>query len=322
MATPFLELLEASHLQWTDFQKSWWESEPGTTPEYDNSESSDWLSLLEKNRQACQGQMLEWMDMAFRLTTGNDITYDVTAKPFLSAESARFDSPFQDFFRLMGSSLEQVAGGPELADIGHIERTLLRQSAEWIALQEKTVRCQQIISEGWVRAGQNMLSELALEPSLMSQEPRVLMERWLKLLNKELVDMQRTDAYLNAQRDMVLATTAYRIHHTRIVEQWCEGHGIPTRSEVDELHLTVHQLRRELRLLKRTMTGVDSHLLRQRESDTVGDASSIDDVPNVGVRKKTQKNRQPNSRSGLDKRRRKMRAATADWAPIASGETQ
>lgn len=43
----------------------------------------------------------------------------------------------------------------------------------------------------------------------------------------------------------------YRLSLRELAEEFCEIHQIPGRSEVDDLSRTVHELRRELRALKR-----------------------------------------------------------------------
>jgi hypothetical protein len=43
----------------------------------------------------------------------------------------------------------------------------------------------------------------------------------------------------------------YRLQLREVAEEFCEIYQIPGRTEVDELARTVHELRREIRALKR-----------------------------------------------------------------------
>ena len=71
-----------------------------------------------------------------------------------------------------------------------------------------------------------------------------MLDRWLVIANDELIRTQRTDEFLKAQRELLAAGVTYRLKERELVEVWCETHSIPTRTEVDDLHRTVHELRR------------------------------------------------------------------------------
>jgi len=67
------------------------------------------------------------------------------------------------------------------------------------------------------------------------------------------VKMQRSDSFLDAQNKLLEANTKLREQQKEITEKWCEAMLIPTRNEVDDLQLIVHDLRREVRSLKREL---------------------------------------------------------------------
>jgi hypothetical protein len=76
-----------------------------------------------------------------------------------------------------------------------------------------------------------------------------MLDHWLAVANEELTRTQRTDEFLDAQRKLLRAGVDYRLKERELVEIWCETHSIPTRTEVDDLHRTVHELRRQVRAL-------------------------------------------------------------------------
>jgi len=61
----------------------------------------------------------------------------------------------------------------------------------------------------------------------------------------------RSDGFLTAQRQLVEAWLALRARLRARIERFSDLLGIPTRREVDDLHETVAELRREIRALKR-----------------------------------------------------------------------
>ena len=69
---------------------------------------------------------------------------------------------------------------------------------------------------------------------------------WIDVANETLVETHRTPEFLEAQRRLTRSSTECRLQEREIAEGWCEMHHIPTRTEIDELARTVHELRREL----------------------------------------------------------------------------
>ncbi len=310
-AKPFFALFEAGQSQWADLHKSYWDSGADKETQKEAGEANHWLSMLEQNSEAYQRQMIDWIQAASRMTaeTSEAGENEELASAFknYSAET----TPFHFFYQAFGDALGQATSGPELADIGFIERKLLSQSKEWFDLQDATKNCQKIVSDAWFRAGQKLMESMASEPSILKMGPRDLVDRWLKLLNDELTQTQRSKSFLEAQRNLLRTATSYRIHHTSLVENWCEGNGIPTRSEVDELHQAVHSLRRELRNLKRQLS----------------DAGNTPVKPEAKIRKKASYDKKPSNQkkaatkkaSVVKKRRQKLLEVTAEWAPISAG---
>jgi polyhydroxyalkanoate synthase len=82
---------------------------------------------------------------------------------------------------------------------------------------------------------------------------RALTDQWLATANDTLIEVQRSDDFLQAQRRMLRAASDRRLQERRVAEAWCEATHVPTRTEVDELQRQVVELRRELRLLKRAL---------------------------------------------------------------------
>jgi hypothetical protein len=74
---------------------------------------------------------------------------------------------------------------------------------------------------------------------------------WLGVANKELLEMHRSAAFLQIQRDMTRSSTEYRLAEREIAEAFCEVHHIPTRTEMDEMQRLVTELKREVRALKK-----------------------------------------------------------------------
>jgi predicted DNA-binding protein (UPF0278 family) len=77
-------------------------------------------------------------------------------------------------------------------------------------------------------------------------------DRWLAVVNDTMIDVHRTDEFVQAQRQMLRSASDYRLQERKIAEAWCDALHVPTRSEMDEVQRTVTELRRQVRALRRT----------------------------------------------------------------------
>lgn len=154
----------------------------------------------------------------------------------------------------LGNTIRHMVEGPAFSDVGIFERHGLQSTQEWLALQQAYVEYYQIIGAGWKRAFDQFNADTTGDDGAMKAGPRALADRWLSMVNDELINTQRTEEYLSAQQLLVRCGANYRLKLREITEFWCESNSLPTRTEVDELQATVTELRREVRRLKKQVS--------------------------------------------------------------------
>jgi len=78
---------------------------------------------------------------------------------------------------------------------------------------------------------------------------------WQLAADAELDAAQRSEAFLDAQREVIRARLTLAAVLRQRTEQIAALLGMPTRTEIDELQESVHALRRELRALRSRLDG-------------------------------------------------------------------
>lgn len=154
----------------------------------------------------------------------------------------------------LNRTIETMAEGTQFAELWGAERRSLRASREWLELRRHSLRYRYVIMSAWIRAFGRFSEELNKafkESGTPPSDWQGLLETWLDIANKELLKTQRSDEFLGAQRDLLRASIDFRTFQQGLVEEFCEANAIPTRTEVDDLHRRVTELRREMRALKR-----------------------------------------------------------------------
>lgn len=163
-------------------------------------------------------------------------------------------------------NLEGVARlqeGPQLADVGQVERKFAAVYSAMVTLRQRSLEHQMVMTNAWTRAANKFMTRLgtgADAAKAFSGSWRDLSSLWIQVANDELIATQRTEEYLASQRNLLKASTELRIAQQELAAFYSEMFGIPTRAEIDDVHKTLTDLRREVRALKRSKSGnEDAH---------------------------------------------------------------
>jgi polyhydroxyalkanoate synthesis regulator phasin len=148
----------------------------------------------------------------------------------------------------MSRSLQQMFDG---SDVAQIDTTALKSSSEWLALQAALGTYRMITASAWTRAFERFKSEVGTTPSVWQAGIEPVMDQWLDIADEELMKTQASDAYLEAQREVLRAGAAYKSQEQAALDAWLGARGLPTRAEIDALHETVAELKRDIRALKK-----------------------------------------------------------------------
>ncbi|MEM7497850.1 MAG: poly(R)-hydroxyalkanoic acid synthase subunit PhaE [Pseudomonadota bacterium] len=190
--------------------------------------------------------------------------------------------------------------GPGFADMLSEERRLLREGGEWIRFMAALEQFRAIVAEGWLRAFRSFAERLAAdedapEAATVADDAAGgaagntagddapgqgagaaawdrLMAHWRAAADAEVARLQSSEAYLSAQRDLLDTGLALRASLRARAEGLAEFLGLPTRAELDDVHESLHALRREIRSLRRDMARPDTARPDTARPDAAGGA--------------------------------------------------
>jgi hypothetical protein len=153
----------------------------------------------------------------------------------------------------MDQGLAHLSESPRLADLFDVERRFLAVFRGWLAVRRWTYEYNRLMLHAWMRAIQRFSQELNLraDKNEKFESWRDLLTIWVDTANNELLETQRTEGYLEAQRRLVSASTELRLAQKEIAEFYSEMFAVPTRTELDDVHKGLTELRREVRASRR-----------------------------------------------------------------------
>jgi len=153
------------------------------------------------------------------------------------------------------NTLGRLVASPNLGPTRELNEKLLRGFDAWFVWQTAVLEYQSVLQEAWQAAIQRFMEQLV---ALAEQDEKITSVRDLTLLwtrgaEEVFTDVFRTEKYVLAQGRMLNAAMEYRIHQRAILETYLNAYDLPTRSELDEAHRRIYDLRKEVKALKKEL---------------------------------------------------------------------
>jgi len=140
---------------------------------------------------------------------------------------------------------------PSFGFTRELEEKMAKAFDTWQEMTEASNEYQILMAEAW----SGVFEQVMLEMKKRADEGkpiaslRDLMRLWTDSADRSFDQIFRTDNYSEVQARFVNATMTYRLHEQAVVEEMMKATYVPTRSEMDEAHRNIYQLRREVRAL-------------------------------------------------------------------------
>ena len=241
--------------QWLDAQQAMWKAAfPGMpTPASGAQPAHEATSLAEQFnelRDTWQASVAKWTDFAREATEGELPSAEKLREMFAPAAWAHGAGPGSG---VLDAALQRVLEGPRYAVLWDTDRQLLELQKLTLQRDKAVAAYQAVVQKGWNLAFQRFTKALGSKPQGAGPSWRGMTDQWLAVANDTLLEVHRSDEFIDAQRRMLRAASDRHLQERKVAEAWCEAGHIPTRSEVDELQRHVVELRREVRLLRRAL---------------------------------------------------------------------
>lgn len=167
---------------------------------------------------------------------------DLLSMPLLSGNQVR-------------DALRRIVDVPELADAGSVERRMARIMELYLDVQSASRDLEAVLVNAWTQANQAFATDMGKRlGGDQPLTPHEALRSWLGVADKVLTRTHRSAEYLEAQRRLLGSAMEFFLAEREVFETLAEPAGLPTRSEIDELHQTVHQLKRRVRSLEKAQS--------------------------------------------------------------------
>jgi polyhydroxyalkanoate synthase subunit PhaE len=122
-------------------------------------------------------------------------------------------------------------------------------------LQEAQSEYQKALSEGLATSVERTIEHLAklAEKGDKVSSARDLMRTWYSIADRTMMEKFNTKEFIGVQDKLTDALMKHKITQREAMEIVYASLEIPTRSEIDEAYRDIHEMKRELRALKRAL---------------------------------------------------------------------
>ncbi|MEB3228020.1 MAG: class III poly(R)-hydroxyalkanoic acid synthase subunit PhaE [Synechocystis sp.] len=156
---------------------------------------------------------------------------------------------------LYGKNLGSLMQSPLLGPSREINGQLLRTFDDWVTLYRAMADYQLLEADIQYR-GLVALMEQLVERTQQNQPIktwREFQQVWAIAADQVFEDAFCQENNLKIRGRFINALNRYRIQQQALLEEWLKTFNLPTRSEVDEIHQTIYQLRKEMKQLKKRL---------------------------------------------------------------------
>jgi polyhydroxyalkanoate synthase subunit PhaE len=156
---------------------------------------------------------------------------------------------------------ETILGLPRFAAFPSLDRKTLALVGGWFVLLQRSGEHGAMVCLAWSEAYMEFLAELSRTAAEghPAKAGRELLDRWTSILNQKLQTVQRSEQFLSAQRKMLDALLSSRAREREVIEAITNAFDLPTRTELDDAHGTLHNLKREVRALRRELESMKAN---------------------------------------------------------------
>ncbi|NTU79240.1 MAG: class III poly(R)-hydroxyalkanoic acid synthase subunit PhaE [Chloroflexales bacterium] len=152
-------------------------------------------------------------------------------------------------------SFGRMLESPRMGFSRELEEKLLRGFDAWADFRRAGAAFQLVVADIWTGVFEQVLRELIErgQSGKPIQSLHDLLQRWTSVADRQLEVAFSSEPFLQAQRQMFNAAMRYRLHEQQIVEISLRTSYLPTRSEIDEVHRSLYELRKEVKALRKDL---------------------------------------------------------------------
>jgi len=166
------------------------------------------------------------------------------------------------FWKAYDESVGKMVSSPPLGLNREVNLELTKGYETWLTYRRADADYQRVVSGGWLQfatAFGQRLAQMAQAGKLI-ESPRQFIDLWVEVGDEEFTKLFHGEEYALAQGALVNSSMAFKRQQRTLLEIGLRQQDMPTRSDLDEAHRTIYELRKEMKALKKEVRGLQQSL--------------------------------------------------------------
>ena len=132
---------------------------------------------------------------------------------------------------------------------------IMRAFDAWVDFRKVHVKYQATLAKIMGQAVESMMEQLAKHAKEGKEinSVRELMKIWVRTADQTFTDVYSTEEYHALQHDLSAAGMTYKIKQQEVLDMIFKMLNMPSRAELDDAYLTLYNLKKEVRTLKKEL---------------------------------------------------------------------
>jgi len=159
------------------------------------------------------------------------------------------------YWNIYEKTLGSVLQSPSLGYSREFNNKLLNAFDAGINFSKASFDYQVVLLDVWLKASEELMRELASteEKGETVQNWQQVLQVWSSVFDRVFALTFRSEDALEVQGNFLNSALRYRLYQQQLMEVFLKMYDLPTRSEVDEIHRSIYELRKEIKSLKRAL---------------------------------------------------------------------
>lgn len=175
------------------------------------------------------------------------------SQPWIELNNLYWNFLYEETF---GSMMQSPILGPTR----ELNSKLLKSFDAWTNLYRATIDYQIVLADVQVRSFEELMRELITlaEKGEKVRDWRQFQDIWSRVSDEVFEQKFCDENNLKIRGNFLNALNTYRLYQQELTELWLKMMNMPLRSEVDEMHKSIYELRKEVKALKKALAKYES----------------------------------------------------------------
>lgn len=159
------------------------------------------------------------------------------------------------YWEIYEKTLGSFLQSPTLGYTREFNSKLLQGFDSWMNFSKASYDYQIVLADVWLKTFEELMQKLSTsqENSETIENWRQFLQVWSSAFDKVFAQTFGTEDGLQVRGKFLNAAMTYRLQQQQIVEVFLKMSDLPIRSEVDEMHRSIYELRKEVKSLKKAL---------------------------------------------------------------------